>query len=143
MTETNPLLRKHEWTAYPEITAAHVLPAVATRIAEYRARIDALVADPATHCFETLMLAWEECEDALNQCFAPVGHLHNVCDTPELRVVYTEALEQLTDFVPTSASMPGCTRRCVQSARAKISPPCPRSHRSSLTTHCSISSWRV
>ncbi len=98
MTQTNPLLRTNEWTAYPEITADHVLPAMDARIAEYRARVDALVADPAAHRFENLMLAWEECEDALNQCFAPVGHLHNVCDTPELRAVYTDALEQLTDF---------------------------------------------
>jgi oligopeptidase A len=98
MTETNPLLRADEFVAYAEIRPEHVLPAVQARIADYRARIEALVADPAQHRFDALMLAWEDCEDALNRCFAPVGHLHNVCDTPELRAVYGEAIELLTDF---------------------------------------------
>lgn len=98
MTTTNPLLRADEFVAYAEIRPEHVLPAVQARIADYRARIEALVADPAQHRFDALMVAWEDCEDALNRCFAPVGHLHNVCDTPELRAVYGEAIELLTDF---------------------------------------------
>lgn len=98
MTAANPLLRDDEFVAYSEIRPEHVMPAVEARIADFRARIDALVADPAQRRFDALMLAWEECEDALNRCFAPVGHLHNVCDTPELRAVYGDAIELLTDF---------------------------------------------
>ncbi|HWT17226.1 MAG TPA: M3 family metallopeptidase [Patescibacteria group bacterium] len=98
MTETNPLLSDDEFVAYSEIRPEQVLPAVQARIAAYRARIEALVADVGQHRFDGLMLAWEECEDALNRCFAPVGHLHNVCDTPALREVYGEAIELLTDF---------------------------------------------
>ena len=98
MTTTNPLLRDDEFVAYSDIRPEHVLPAVEARIADYRARIEQLVADPSQHRFDALMLAWENCEDALNRCFAPVGHLHNVRDTPELRAVYGEAIELLTDF---------------------------------------------
>ncbi|HQW81115.1 MAG: M3 family metallopeptidase [Rhodanobacteraceae bacterium] len=98
MTETNPLLRDDEFVTYSEIRPEHVLPAVEARIADYRARIEEQVADPVAHQFDTLMLAWENCEDALNRCFAPVGHLHNVCDTPQLRAVYGDAIELLTDF---------------------------------------------
>ncbi len=98
MNVSNPLLRDDEFVAYSEIRPEHVLPAVRARIADYRACIEQLVADPAQHRFAGLMLAWEECEDALNRCFAPVGHLHNVCDTPELRAVYGDAIELLTDF---------------------------------------------
>ena len=98
MNEANPLLRENEWVAYSEIRPAHVMPAVQARIEQYRQRIEALVADPSSHRFDALMLAWEECDDALNRCFAPVGHLHNVCDTAELREVYGDALELLTDF---------------------------------------------
>ena len=98
MTKTNPLLRDDEFVAYSEIRPEHVLPAVRTRIAQYRERIEALVADVGQHRFDRLMLGWEECEDALNRCFAPVGHLHSVCDTPELRAVYGEAIELLADF---------------------------------------------
>mgnify|MGYP000956962306 CR=1 FL=1 len=98
MNVSNPLLRDDEFVAYSEIRPEHVLPAVRARIADYRACIEQLVADPAQHRFAALMLAWEECEDAMNRCFAPVGHLHNVCDTPELRAVYGDAIELLTDF---------------------------------------------
>ncbi|MBL0040298.1 MAG: M3 family metallopeptidase [Xanthomonadales bacterium] len=98
MNVSNPLLRDDEFVAYSEIRPEHVLPAVQARIADYRACIEQLVADPAQHRFAALMLAWEECEDAMNRCFAPVGHLHNVCDTPELRAVYGDAIELLTDF---------------------------------------------
>ena len=98
MTTANPLLRDDEFVAYSDIRPEHVMPAVEARIADCRARIEALVADPAQHRFDTLMLAWEDCEDALNRCFAPVGHLHNVRDTPEWREAYGEAIELLTDF---------------------------------------------
>ena len=98
MNVSNPLLRDDEFVAFSEIRPEHVLPAVRARIADYRARIEQRVADPAQHRFAALMLAWEECEDAMNRCFAPVGHLHNVCDTPELRAVYGDAIELLTDF---------------------------------------------
>ena len=98
MNVSNPLLRDDEFVAFSEIRPEHMLPAVRARIADYRARIEQRVADPAQHRFAGLMLAWEECEDAMNRCFAPVGHLHNVCDTPELRAVYGDAIELLTDF---------------------------------------------
>ncbi|HEX5755762.1 MAG TPA: M3 family metallopeptidase [Arenimonas sp.] len=97
MTESNPLLAQGELPDFPAIRAEHVNPAIDAVLAEFRAEVDRLVADPAARSFQTLLAPIEHLEEKLGRTFAPVSHLHGVKDSPELRAAYSEAMEKLTE----------------------------------------------
>ncbi|MFY8136073.1 MAG: oligopeptidase A, partial [Aquimonas sp.] len=97
-TATNPLLADHGLPDFPAITADHVLPAVDARIAAYEACVEQVLAAPGEPSFDRLMAPLERAQAALDHSFAPVGHLHGVADSAELREVYAEAEARITDF---------------------------------------------
>lgn len=98
MTDTtNPLLANGELPAFSAIAPAHVNPAIDEVLADFRAAVDRLTADPAARDFATLMAPLERWEEKLGRSFAPVSHLHGVKDSPELREAYSAALEKLTE----------------------------------------------
>jgi len=92
----NPLLAQCELPAFGEITPDHVNPAIDRMLAEFRAAVEGLCADPGARDFATLMAPLEVLEERLGRAFAPVSHLHNVKDTPALREAYSGALEKIT-----------------------------------------------
>ena len=96
-TESNPLLATRELPEFSAIQPAHVAPAIDALLAEFRAEVERLVADPAARDFDRLIAPLERMEDRLNRAWAPVGHLHGVKDSPELREVYGATLEKLTE----------------------------------------------
>jgi oligopeptidase A len=96
--DANPLLADAELPPFSAVRPEQVLPALEAVITEYRAAVDALTADSAAEpSFESLMAPLERHEERLGRVFAPVSHLHGVRDTPELREVYGEAVERLTE----------------------------------------------
>src|SRR5579885_893733 len=98
MQTTNPLLAETALPPFSAIRPEHVLPAIETALADYRARVDAVTAPGAPGNFESVMLELERLEQRLNRAWAPVSHLHSVADTPELRGAYSKALEKITEF---------------------------------------------
>ncbi|HMC45682.1 MAG TPA: M3 family metallopeptidase, partial [Caballeronia sp.] len=97
MTTTNPLLADSSLPRFSMIEPAHVLPAVDATLADYRARIDALLADTTTRTFANTMLPQETLESRLEQIWSPVSHLHAVKDSDALRAVFSEAEQRLSD----------------------------------------------
>jgi oligopeptidase A len=93
----NPLLDTAGLPRFSAIEPRHIAPAIDAVLAEFRAEVDRLVADPAARSFATLIAPLERLEDRLNRAWAPVSHLHGVKDSPELREVYGEMVEKLTD----------------------------------------------
>ena len=93
----NPLLEDFELPPFARIRAEHVEPAVDLLLADYRRAIDALTASTARRDFDSVMLPQERLEARLSRAWSPVGHLHGVCDSPELRAAYEAALEKLTE----------------------------------------------
>ena len=93
----NPLLAGADLPAFSRIRPEHVEPAIDAILADYRARIDALVAPGAPRDFDHVMLAQERLEQRLARAWAPVSHLHAVADSEALRKVYGPAEERLTD----------------------------------------------
>ncbi len=103
MQTANPLLAETALPLFSAIRPENVLPAIETILADYRARIDALVRSDMprplqSDAFDDVMLELERLEQRLNRAWAPVSHLHSVADTPELREAYFEALEKITEF---------------------------------------------
>jgi oligopeptidase A len=94
---TNPLLAASHLPQFSAITPSHVAPAIDACLADYRAAVERLVADPAARSFATLMAPLERVDDRLSRAWSPVSHLHGVKDSPELRAVYSDAQEKLTD----------------------------------------------
>ena len=94
---SNPLLSDAALPAFAAIESAHVGPAIDAVLAEYRAGIDALIADPAPATFERVMLAQETLDSRLERAWSPVSHLHAVKDSDELREAYSQALEKITE----------------------------------------------
>ena len=97
METTNPLLEDFELPPFGRIRAEHIEPAIDALLAEYRAGIAALTSGAAPPSFEAVMLPQERLEARLGRSWAPVGHLHGVCDSPALREAYERALEKLTE----------------------------------------------
>ena len=97
MTASNPLLETTGLPRFSAIRPEHVEPAVDAVLADYRARIDALLASDAPRDFASVMLAGEELEDRLNRVWAPVSHLHGVADSEPLRKAYAAAQEKIVE----------------------------------------------
>ena len=70
MTATNPLLATNGLPQFSAIRPEHVEPAVDAVLADYRARIDALLASDAPRDFASVVLLGEELEDRLNHVWA-------------------------------------------------------------------------
>ncbi len=97
MNTANPLLTEAELPAFSEIAPEHVVPAIDSLLAEYRAEVERLIADPEARDFARLMVPLEVLEERLNRAWAPVGHLHGVKDSPALREVHNQAQRRLTE----------------------------------------------
>lgn len=67
-------------------------------LAENLKAIDALLAQPGPHTWQTLMRPLENRDDELNQLWSPIGHLHAVKDSDELRTTYNACIQQLSDY---------------------------------------------
>jgi oligopeptidase A len=114
MTTANPLLCDSPLPQFCLIEPAHVLPAVEATLAEYRARIAALLAAPVPRTFANTLLPQEQLENRLQQVWSPVSHLHAVKDTDALRAVYSRAEQLLSDH----AAELGQNRELYASVRA-------------------------
>ena len=94
----NPLLEDTNLPRFDAIRPEHVQAAVGAALADYRSRIDALIADPVPRTFVNTMLPQEALENRIERLWSPVSHLHSVADTAELRKVFAPAEEALNDF---------------------------------------------
>jgi oligopeptidase A len=97
MTNDNPLLATTGLPRFSAIRPEHVEPAVDAALADYRARIDALLAADTPRDFAQVILTGEDCEDRLNRVWAPVSHLHGVADSEDLRKAYSAAQEKIVE----------------------------------------------
>ncbi len=97
MTQANPLLADAPLPPFSAIRPEQVGPAIDTLLAEYRAEIEHLVADPSPRTFANTMLPQERLEVRLDNAWSPVSHLHSVADSEALREAYAAALEKITE----------------------------------------------
>jgi len=97
MTASNPLLSAAPLPAFSRIEPALVVPAIDEVLADYRAGIDAMVADTRPRTFASVMQAQELLENRLEHAWSPVSHLHAVADSEALRDAYAQALEKVTE----------------------------------------------
>jgi len=98
--ETNPLLATGRLPEFSAIKPEHIEPALTDTLNANRQRLEALLADAEGQVpdIATTILPFEELGDRLGRVWGPVGHLHAVMNSPELREVYNRCLPVLSRY---------------------------------------------
>src|SRR5437763_5988438 len=94
----NPLLHFEFRIPFDKIKSEHVEPAIAELLRDARARLDALIADPAPHTFENTMLALDQLTERLEYAMGIVRHLEGVVTTPEMRAAHNAVQPEVSAF---------------------------------------------
>jgi oligopeptidase A len=108
---TNPLLDFSGLPRFPDITPAHVTPAVEQLIADNRALVEKLVKDTTAPSWDNFVRPLEDANERLSRAWGQVSHLNAVTNSPELREVYNANLPTLTAFYADLSQNPGLFAR--------------------------------
>jgi len=93
----NPLLDLEPLPAFDRIEASHARPALEHVLAENRARLAVLTAQP-NPTFASLVIPVEELSYRLSRVWSPIGHLNAVANSAEMRQAYNECVPLLTAY---------------------------------------------
>ncbi|MDK4585782.1 M3 family metallopeptidase [Kingella kingae] len=95
--QNNPLLDFSDLPHFSQVQAAHIVPAIAFLIKEYRQQIEQLSKQPAP-TWDSYYLPLADYGNRLSRAWSVVSHLHSVRDTPDFRTAYSQAENQYSDF---------------------------------------------
>ena len=101
MDTNNPLLTAAELPPFSKIKLEHIEPAIETIIADNRAALLALLADPlvaAEPGWDNLIARLENLDERLGNTWSVVGHLHSVQNTEPLRAIYDRCQAMVSDY---------------------------------------------
>jgi oligopeptidase A len=93
----NPLLELNSLPAFDRIEAHHARPALEKVLAENRARLAELTAQPHP-TFASLVIPVEELSYRLSRVWSPVAHLNAVANSTPMREAYNECVPLLTAY---------------------------------------------
>ena len=93
----NPLLEIDGLPAFGRITAADARPALERVLADNRARLAELTAQPAP-TFASLVVPVEELSYRLSRVWSPIGHLNAVANSEAMREAYNACVPLLTAY---------------------------------------------
>jgi oligopeptidase A len=93
----NPLLELESLPAFGRIEASQARPALETVLAENRARLAELTAQPCP-TFASLVIPVEELSYRLSRVWSPIGHLNAVANSAPMREAYNECVPLLTAY---------------------------------------------
>ncbi|MEQ8264063.1 M3 family metallopeptidase [Pseudohaliea sp.] len=94
----HPLPADTELPRYSAIDPASIEADLDRLLADNRAAIDALLAEPGPATWERLCAPIEELEDELERFWAPIGHLNSVSNAGPLRQAYNACLPKLSAY---------------------------------------------
>lgn len=94
----NPLLSINDLIDFPEIKPEHVVPAMKSLIADAQETLTAVTQDSTPATWDDVITPLEKKTLALSRAWGAVSHLMSVCDEPQLRKAYNEALPIVTQF---------------------------------------------
>ncbi len=94
----NPLLDFSGLPRFDLFRVEHVTPAVDRLLAENRALIQKIGADPAPPAWENFVKPLEDANERLGRAWGLVSHLNAVMNSPELRKVYNANLPKVTQY---------------------------------------------
>ncbi|WP_193168811.1 oligopeptidase A [Serratia marcescens] len=95
---TNPLLPPFSLPPFSAIRPEDIVPAVQSALADCRAAVERVVAQPGPFTWDNLCQPLAESDDRLSRIWSPIGHLNSVKNSPELRAAYEQALPLLSEY---------------------------------------------
>jgi oligopeptidase A len=97
-TFANPLLQIKFQIPFDQIRAENVEPAIAELLAETRAELDRLTAEPGARTFSNTMLRLDHLTERLEYAMQIIRNLEALATTPELRAAYNAVQPQASEF---------------------------------------------
>ena len=94
----NPLLSINDLIDFPAIKPEHVVPAMKSLIADAQETLAAVTQDSTPATWDDVITPLEKKTLSLSRAWGAVSHLMSVCDEPQLRKAYNEALPIVTQF---------------------------------------------
>ena len=94
----NPLLDFTGLPRFSQIEPQHVTAAVDALLADNRALVEKLVADPAAPGWDNFVEPLDDADERLARAWGPVAHLNSVMNSPELREAYNLNLPKITQY---------------------------------------------
>ena len=94
----NPLIDFSGLPRFETITPADVAPALATLLERCKTVITQIETNPDAASWDNVIVPLENATENLGRAWDLVGHLHSVCDTPELRAAYNDNQPLITEF---------------------------------------------
>ena len=94
----NPLLSINDLIDFPAIKPEHIVPAMKSLIADAQETLSIVTQDLTPATWDDVITPLEKKTLALSRAWGAVSHLMSVCDEPELRKAYNEALPIVTQF---------------------------------------------
>jgi len=94
----NPLLRLDGLPDFAQIAAGHVVPAIDTLLADAECSLERAAGPDVPADYEALSAVLDTAVERLSRAWGTVGHLNQVCDTPQLRDAFNECLPRVTGF---------------------------------------------
>ena len=94
----NPLLSINDFIDFAAIKPEHVAPAMKSLIADAQETLSTVTEDLTPATWDDVITPLEKKTLALSRAWGAVSHLMSVCDEPELRKAYNEALPIVTQF---------------------------------------------
>ena len=95
---TNPLLSITDLINFPAIKPEHIVPGMKTLIDEAQQTLTAVTQESTPATWDDVITPLERKTLALSRAWGAVSHLMSVCDEPQLRKAYNEALPIVTQF---------------------------------------------
>ena len=94
----NPLVDFSGLPRFESITPADVTPAIAQLLEQCRRVVKQTEHDTDASTWDNVIVPLEDATENLSRAWDLVGHLHSVCDTPELRETYNKNQPLVTEF---------------------------------------------
>jgi oligopeptidase A len=97
-TVTNPLLQIRFQIPFDQIRAESVEPAITELLADARAELDRLTAEPGPRTFANTMQRLDDLTERLEYAMQIIRNLETVATTPALRAAYNMVQPQVSEF---------------------------------------------
>ena len=94
----NPLISITDLVNFPAIKPEHVVPGMKELIDEAQKTLNTVTQPDTPATWDDVIVPLEKKTLALSRAWGAVSHLMSVCDEPELRKAYNEALPIVTQF---------------------------------------------
>ncbi len=98
MTTQNPLLDFSDLPQFASILPQHVAPAMDELLSRASTALETVTVPAFPSDWTSLSATLDVANEKLGCAWGAVSHLNAVCDTPELRAAYNEALPKVTEF---------------------------------------------